>query len=530
MTDKERGRVIYFLLALLILFELVVLFVRSGSFPGISKRTDILKAYASAALEDIRIIPGDILDRNGDPVVENRIDIVETEDAEDQKSEKTEEKRVTEYHAARAYSQLVGFTGIRSLNINADTPEDAVGGRRDYRLMRFLDDAYWDPNGLYSTVDSEGTKGQSAVLTVDNGLQEAVYDAMLAEIDDRTETGSAVVLDAKTGEILSMVAFPAYDFNDVGTAMKEMKEAEEELKLEPSDPVSYKNPEVPGSIFKVLMSVALIDHDMEDFAVKNKEYVVNGWKCGPTSFHFDEISLDEGDTVDLSTALKTSANVYFAKAAIALGEKALNETAAGFMFTEKGEEEAHSGQGFLLDCGNVPFSWNLDVERDVLAQTGMGQGRTEMTALQAAMIAQAIANDGKMMKPYVIRSLADANGKTVYEGAPELLSEATGKETADKVTAMMAETALINSARHDLTEVHDLFAQYGVAGKTGTGEVPVLDENGEIVLKNNAWFMSFAPADDPQYVVVVNQCRTDKSGYEVMPVAAEIYKYLFEKY
>ena len=60
--------------------------------------------------------------------------------------------------------------------------------------------------------------------------------------------------------------------------------------------------------------------------------------------------------------------------------------------------------------------------------------------------------------------------------------------------------------------------------------MPVLDENGEIVLKNNAWFMSFAPADDPQYVVVVNQCRTDKSGYEVMPVAAEIYKYLFEKY
>ena len=97
MTDKERGRVIYFLLALLMLFELVVLFVRSGSFSGISKRTDILKAYASAALEDIRIIPGDILDRNGDPVVENRIDIVETEDAEDQKSEKTEEKRVTEY-------------------------------------------------------------------------------------------------------------------------------------------------------------------------------------------------------------------------------------------------------------------------------------------------------------------------------------------------------------------------------------------------------------------------------------------------
>ena len=529
MTEKQRGRVIYFLLALLMLFELVVFFVRSGAVPGLSQRTEIFRNYASAALEDIRILPGDIYDRNGDPVVETRMEAVEEKETEASgKGKEPSQKRVTEYYPARAYSQLVGFTGERALDISAETAEGAVGERRDYRLLRFLDDASWKPNGLYSTVDPEGTKGQSAFLTVDSGLQDAVYQAMRGQMDDTTQTGSAVVLNSKTGEILSMVAFPAYDFNDIPSSLAQMNEAEKNLKLEPSAPVSYKNPEVPGSIFKVLMSVALIDHDMEEFTAANKDYTVNGWKCEPTSFHYDEISLDEGDTVDLRTALLTSTNVYFAKAAMALGEKALAETAAGFMLTQK-EDGENSGQAIRLDCGEDPYTFDLQVEKDAFAQTGMGQGRTELTCLQAAMIAQAIANGGRMMKPYVIRSIADADGKTVYEGKPELLSEATSKETADKVAAMMRETALLNSGRHDLSEVQDLFEQYGVAGKTGTGEVAVLDEKGEAAIKNNAWFMSFAPADDPQYVVVINQCRTDKSGYELMPAAAEIYEYLFEK-
>lgn len=77
---------------------------------------------------------------------------------------------------------------------------------------------------------------------------------------------------------------------------------------------------------------------------------------------------------------------------------------------------------------------------------------------------------------------------------------------------------------HGLSDVSAVFEQYQVAGKTGTAEI---GENREL---NNAWYLSFAPADDPQYVVVVNQCKTKKSGYQMMSVAAEIYQYLFDEH
>lgn len=515
--ENKRSRKVYFIMALLMILELAVLFLRSGVIPGLSDRTEKLKAYGTAKLEDLRIIPGDIYDRNGNVVVESGENTL-TKEVDGKEVEYKE--RYTKYNNARAFSQLVGYTGNRALDLTADSVQGVVKERADYRLMRRLDDDVWKENGIYATVNSEGSKGTSAVLTVDSRLQNAVYEALCKEMDDTKETGAAVVLDAKTGEILAMVAFPTYDFNDKASAINQMELDRENNNLEPSFPVSYKNAEVPGSIFKVLMSVALIDHGMEDFKVPNEEYTVNGWTCKPKNFQYGGISSVQGDEIDLTTALISSSNVYFTKAALTLGKNALNETAEKFMLVE-------DEQSFMLDCGSVPYSWHLNVDRDVLAQTGMGQGRTEITTLHAAMIAQAIANDGKMMKPYVIQQLVNANGKTVYKGKAELLSEATSKRTADKVKAAMLATAQVNSVIHNNEEVKEVFEEYQVAGKTGTGEVSDETE-GETV--NNAGYISFAPADDPQYVVAVNFCRTDRVGYEAMPVTADIYRYLFKEY
>jgi peptidoglycan glycosyltransferase len=75
-----------------------------------------------------------------------------------------------------------------------------------------------------------------------------------------------------------------------------------------------------------------------------------------------------------------------------------------------------------------------------------------------------------------------------------------------------------------MPEVGEVFSRYNVAGKTGTSE------NGDVKDTINSWYVSFAPADDPEYVVVVNQCKTDnKKGFRMMPAAAEIYEYLFSE-
>lgn len=502
--EKKRARILYLILGLMLLVELGWLFYNSAVVPELNSRADKLKAYAIAERDNATILPGDLYDRNGTVIVETNYTTAEGEQGQTA-------KRVTIYRDPLAYSQLVGYTGSRGLNPLADTVEEVVGSRNDYRLMAFLDEeGYWGYNPLYTTTGIDGTKGQSAILTIDSGLQEAVYDILQSEVDSSAEIGSAVVMDAATGEILAMVSFPSYDWSDMGTALKEMLEDE---KLEPWYPVTYKNPEAPGSIFKILLAVALIDHQMEDFTVENTSFQVNQWTCQARGYSSGTLQVALGDRIGLETALNISSNVYFAQAALALGTDALGETAKKFMLTEDSTYLA-------CDFGYVLYHWDLDVSADLLAQTGFGQGYTELTTVYAAMIVQAIANGGEMMKPWLVRNLVDADGKTVYTGGPQLLSQATSQSTAEKVAEAMRSTAIEACQAHGLASVAEIFDRYSVAGKTGTAE------NGDDTV--NAWYVSFAPLENPQYVVAVNQCRTNKSGWHMMSVAAEIYQYLFE--
>lgn len=492
----KRIHRIYIIMGLFLIFELAGLFFNSGVVAGINSRADKLKVYATAQRDDATILPGDIFDRNGNVIVENGYTV--------------NGDRYSSYIDGKAYSQIVGYTGSRILNPLADSADDVIGGRNAYRLMAFLDEDVWGKNGLYSTTNIDGTKGQSATLTIDHDLQMAVYNILCNEMSDSEDIGSAVVMDAKTGEILSMVSFPAYDFNDLDGAIEKMQEDESRPYFDPGFPVSYKNSEVPGSIFKVLTSVAMIDHEMENYTIENVDFTVDGYTCAATW-------TQEYPELDMESALAVSSNVYFAKAACELGADAFRETAEKFMLIE-GNNDLSS------DFGNIRYNWNLDVSENVLAQTGFGQGETEFSTVYAAMITQAIANDGKMMQPFMIQKLTDADGKVVYKGKSEMLSQATSKSTARQVAKNMRLAAQTACEVHEMWDVLETFDRYEVAGKTGTGE------NGDEDVTDNAWFISFAPANDPQYVVVVNQCRNHKFGFQMMPSVASIYEYLFESY
>lgn len=508
---SERWRRIYIILGLMLIAELAGLFVNSGNVKGILTRADRLRRIAIAESDDCTILPGDIYDRNGQVITTANYKKVIERNGKD--GEKTVTKQVTEYSDGKAFSQLIGYTGNRVLSLLADSDEDVVGLRNDARLMAFLDEEYWGPNGIYSTTDINGTKGQSAELTIDSDLQIKVFELLSEEMDNSECMGSAVVMNAKTGELLADVSFPAYDFNDLDSALKQMQHDAKTSDLEPGYPVTYKNPVTPGSIFKILMAVALIDHGMEDYTAVNTSYTMeSGWTCYAGEYDNGSLRVYEGDEIGLEYALNISSNVFFSRAALALGKNKLRETAEKFMFYE-------DASCISLDFGDVCYNWDLNVSNDVLAQTGFGQGKTEWTTVCAAMVTEAIANDGKLMKPYMIKRLIDAEGNTVYEGKPEMLSQATCKKTAKKVRDMMRSTAIETSRPHGY--VREVFDMYDVAGKTGTAE------NGDKNETNNSWFVSLAPVDDPEYVVVVNQCRTDKYGSNMMETTAKIYEYLF---
>lgn len=511
-----RKNMMYLLLGLLLLCEILVLFFNSGIVKGLNERADYLRRLAIAIRDNATILPGDICDRHGNLIAGTAFENVTKTLADGSEQETIE--AVTSYTDVLAYSQVIGYTGIGTVNPDAAESEAMIGGRDAYRLMNFLNTDYWGENGLYKVADVNDSKGQTAVLTLDSGLQLQVFESMLQQMDPSTDMGSAIVMDAKSGEILADVSFPAYDFNHLTEAKAKMLYDEQNTDLEPAYPVANKNPEAPGSILKVLTAAALVDHGMEDFTVINEEFTVSGvWTCEATEYESDTLTVTEGDEIDLETALKTSSNGYFAKAALALGADRLQETAEKFNLKQ-------GSDSLLLDFGNVYYNWDLSGSDDVLAQSGFGQGKTELTTIYAAMMTQAIANDGVMMKPYMVKNLVNSKGKKVYKGQAEVLSQATEAETAKMLAAYMRATAEEACSLHQFTDVAEVFDKYQVAGKTGTAEI------GDEAERTNAWYVSFAPANDPKYVVVVNQCKAHKAGSEMMPVVAEIYQYLFEEY
>lgn len=525
---KKRGNHIYIMLGLLLIMEIGGLFFNSGIITGINERADKLKVYAIAERDNATILAGDIYDRNQTCLAETSIKKVI--EVKDDGTEKAKKARVTTYSHGKAYSQILGYPGVYELNPNAELLENVIkgGDRKDYRLFARLDESDWGENGIYATAGLDGTKGQNAILTLDNELQMVVYNALKKQMSETKTKGSAVVLNAKTGEILSMVSFPTYDFNALDTAKVQIVKDGKETNLEPSFPITHKNAEPPGSIFKIFMIICLIDHGMEDFTAIDAPFQIDGWTC-------KNAYTSPGDTINYVTALERSSNVFFAKAALELGEEKIKETAAKFglledPFTdEDGDKKDDEDTNYInLDFAQIPYNWDFQVKKadfeQVLAQTGFGQGKTELTTIHAAMMTQAIANDGVMLKPYLIQNLVDANGKVTYEGNTEVFGEVTSKATANKVTKAMLSTAKKVSKSHaeELGNTAQIFETYQVAGKTGTAQT------GDKENTTDAWFVSFAPANDPQYVVVVNQCNSHKSGYQMMTTAGEIYKYIFE--
>ncbi|WP_158097678.1 penicillin-binding transpeptidase domain-containing protein [Tyzzerella sp. An114] len=479
---NTRLHKVYFVLGLIMIMEIGVLYINSGVVTGINKKADKYKIAAITEADINTIAAGDIFDRNGVTIV---------------KSEVPKEGSVynSAYIDDYAYSQVIGYTGKTKSVRGFDVVEEQG---RDYRLMKLYNEE------LYETSNINGNKGSSLNITIDHNIQMKVMELLLNEmtIEDR---GSAVVLDAKTGEVLSMVSLPSFNVNNINEGIKTMESFDKEKEI--YYPITHKGAEVMGSIFKIITDVSIIDSGQENFTA-----VDSNFKIGDTDIVNDYGSV--GDTINYHEATVRSSNVFFAKAVLADGGQALNETAEKFMI----------GKDIELDFGTINSNWDLDLSNNLdLAYTAFGQGKTLSSTIVAAMMTQAIANDGVMLKPYMIKSIVRDDGKVLQEGKTEVLSEVTSYETANKVTEAMKDAVKSYIKSVEGEENKEIYRKYNVAGKTGTGQRG--DENNT----NNAWFVSFAPADDPKYVVVVNQICTTKYGIKMMDTAAGIYEYLFNQ-
>ncbi len=336
----------------------------------------------------------------------------------------------------------------------------------------------------------EEHRGADVTLTTDSDLQHAAYDAI-----SNIASGAAVVLDVRTGEILALASTPTFDPSKIDDEWEDITQTDG-LFL----PNAYRKTFAPGSDFKIISACAVIDNGVDLQTVYDEGFLT--FKNGQTITNYHSNAYGE---LDLDEAIVRSSNVYFMQKAMDMGGEALEKSIRKFLI----------GENIPLDFTTLKSNLDFEDYRDeVIASIAFGQGATEVTPLHMAMAAQAIANDGVMLKPYLIKSVVSPSGSELVTGKSETLSTVTSKTTADRVTSAMTQAANEYGFGYFGPEGWD------IAAKTGTAETGKGNYNG--------WIVTFAPSESPKYAVVVMAAAQDYDGIYYKESVDRIYNALTE--
>ena len=381
------------------------------------------------------------------------------------------------------------------------------------QLIGYSDERY-GRSGLERQYNSELT-GQTEQLNVDYWVDRllgrrhdgadlrltlvpAVQRAAQAQLQGKQ--GAIVVLNPATGALIASASAPAFDPAGLEEDWKRLTTDEDAPLLNRATQGLYQ----PGSSFKVVTATAgLADGTVTPTTsfVDTGAYSVSGGKV--TNY---------GGAVygrhDFATALTRSINTTFGKVGVELGQRRLLAAMEGFGFhavpplaLPEGEVRA-SGRyrgGELLSTG-------ANMDSLAVAWAACGQERILATPLQMALVAAAVANDGRVMKPYAMQSIVSASGEVLARAEVEEWVTAMDSATADKLSAMME--GVVTSGTGTAAAIPGV----RVAGKSGTAE------KGDGT--NLAWFIAFAPAGDPKVAVavVVEDVQTT-GGATAAPIA-----------
>ncbi|GAB2734423.1 peptidoglycan D,D-transpeptidase FtsI family protein [Streptomyces bullii] len=341
-------------------------------------------------------------------------------------------------------------------------------------------------------------QGGNVVTTLDADAQKAAYDGLKAQ----GGKGAVVALEPSTGKILALASYPSYDpssfaGNSTSTDTKAWQKLQKDKN--PADPMlnrALRETYPPGSTFKVVTAAAALEHGLYSSADEKTDSPLP-WTMPDTRTELkNEGNLPCKDAT-LREALRVSCNTVFGKVGSDLGKDKMLETAKKFGFNEEQFTPVRSSASLFPE----------EMDRPQTALSSIGQFETAATPLQMAMVASAVANDGKLMKPYMVDELQSPGLDPIEKTEPEELSQPLTPEHAQILQSMM-ETVV-----KDGTGRNAQIPGVTVGGKTGTAQHGV--DNSE---NPYAWFISYAKTDDssPVAVAVViedeNANRDDISG------------------
>lgn len=426
------------------------------------------------------------------------------------------------------FNDRLGKTGVELIY------ESMLRGRAGER--RTENDA--EGRVIRTVAEDRALSGSSLVLTIDSRLQSAVTEIAQKKMDD-TGSDSIVVgiMDVKSGELLSLVSLPNYDNN--AFSYKPSQRQIEALLHDPRKPLldhSISEQFAPGSIFKQITGLAGLQ---EGVITPSTTYISDGTLYVPNEFDptiqypFPDWKPGIG-AISFTEAIAISSDIYFYY--VSGGHWPTNIIGLGVDRLAKYAREFGLGAPTGIDLpgeisGLVPDSgWKKETlgEDWLLGDTyhfGIGQGYLSVTPLQMLVATAAVANDGYVLKPRVVREAVDENGKVVARFGREVRNELPidKKYLADLRDAM----------RYGVTWTYGTSVPAGlpnveVAGKTGTAEFGTTECH-TTTCPTHGWFAGFAPYGDPEIAIL---CFVEKGGghADAAPLAHDILDYYFNTY
>ena len=341
-------------------------------------------------------------------------------------------------------------------------------------------------------------KGNDLVLSIESSTQK------VAEEEFKGKRGALVAIEPSSGEILAMVSAPDYDLNRFSYFTP--KTFLDSIYSDPFTPLFNRatmSVHPPGSTFKMLSALAALD-----MGIITPAYTIT---CGG-GFTFGRFFKCHGNhgTINVLTAIEKSCNSFFYRLIYKIGIDKWKEYATRFGFGNiTGVDLTEEVPGLIPDENYYIKRYGENWPRSIMASLGIGQGEVSVTPLQLAQYASLIANDGKSKTPHVVRGYIDDKTEDLIPFDYKEISTGVSQFALDVVKEGMF--LVVNG--HG-TATHIRLPDISICGKTGTAQNP----HG----KDHAWFVGFAPYENPKIAIAVLVENVGFGGTHAAPIAKKV--------
>ncbi len=416
-----------------------------------------------------RVIRGEIRSADGKVLAQTNVD--------------SEGKESRYYPYGNLYAHVVGY---------ATNGKSGLESTMNFNLLRSHNFVL---ERTVNELKGEKNVGDNVVTTLDSTLQEAAYSALGGH------DGAVIVMEPSTGRILAMVSKPDFNPNTIAADWERItaKDAEGSVLVNRATQGLYP----PGSTFKILTTLEYV-HENKNYDSYN--YTCNGSTAiGNTTIHCYGNSVHGAQ--DLKAAFANSCNSAYADIGLGLNKTKFSELCDSLLFNQ-------SLPGNLT-ANKSSFTLGVNSGDGLAMQTAIGQGETLVTPYHMALLTSAIANNGVLMRPYLVDHTENAEGTTVKSYEPAVYRELFSKEEAALLVDYM-KYVVTNGTGAKLNG-----QSYTAAGKTGSAEFS--DNKSE----SHSWFVGFAHREDKADIAVAVIAEKAGTGSAVAVPAA---KMIFDAY